>query len=72
LVEHSQNTGHLICIDNAKIIAKMNHYGKRKVHEALEIELNATNINIDEGFKIKEAWRPVIQRIKEEDNSILE
>jgi hypothetical protein len=30
LAEHSYNTGHLICIENAKIIAKMSHYGKKK------------------------------------------
>jgi hypothetical protein len=63
LVEHSQDTGHLICIENANIIARMDHYGKRKVREALEIELN-DNINRDEGFKIKETWRPVIQKLK--------
>jgi hypothetical protein len=49
LVEHSQNIGHLICMDDAKIIVRMDHYGKIKVHEAIEIELN-NSINKDEGF----------------------
>jgi hypothetical protein len=72
LAEHSRNIGHLICIENTKINAKMSHYGKIKVCEALEIELNASNINRDEGFKMKEAWRPVIHKIKNKDNSNLE
>jgi hypothetical protein len=45
---------------------------KRKVREALEIELNASNINKDEGFKIKEAWKAVLDKIKNENNSNLE
>jgi len=35
-----------------------------KICQAMEIELNASNINIDEGFKIKEAWKLVLDKIK--------
>jgi hypothetical protein len=45
LAEHSHNTGHHICVEDAKIIARMDHYGKRKIHEAMEIELNENNLN---------------------------
>jgi hypothetical protein len=54
--------GHLICIENAKIIAIMDHYGKRNVQEALEIEIN-DNINIDESFKIKETSKASYSKI---------
>jgi hypothetical protein len=41
-------------MESAKIIARMKlYYGKRKVCEALEIELNYYNINIDGGLNIK-------------------
>jgi len=45
---------------------------KNKVREALEIELNSSKINIDEGFKIKEEWRLVLDKTKNENNSDLE
>jgi len=40
LAEHSHNTGHHICVEDTKIISRMHHYGKRKICEAMEIELN--------------------------------
>jgi hypothetical protein len=41
-------------LENAKIIAKVDHYGKIKIMEALEIELHPNNLNRDEGWKLNE------------------
>jgi hypothetical protein len=50
LDEQSDNTSHHICIEDAKIIARIDHYGKRKIWEFVEIELNERNLNIDDGL----------------------
>jgi hypothetical protein len=40
LAKHSHKTSHQICLEKAKIIAKVEHHTKRKVHEKMEIEMN--------------------------------
>jgi hypothetical protein len=52
LAEHSSRTSHLVCLEDAKIIAKVDHYGKRKIMEDLEIKLHPNNLNKDEGWKL--------------------
>jgi hypothetical protein len=46
LAKHSHNTSHHICIENAKLVAREEHYIKRKTREALEIE--QTTLNMDD------------------------
>jgi hypothetical protein len=37
LVEHSMKTKHHICIEDAKILARVDHLSKRCIREAMEI-----------------------------------
>ena len=64
LAEHYHHTGHHLCIEDTKFIAKIDHYEKRKIWEALEIELQKNNLNRDDGMQISEAWKPVLNKIK--------
>jgi hypothetical protein len=68
LVEHSHNTGHHICVKDTKIIARMDHYGKIKIREAMEIKLNENNLNKDEGLKLIKTWKPILQKLKINNN----
>jgi hypothetical protein len=43
---------------------RMDHYGKRKIWEAMEIELNENNLNRDDGLKLSKTWKPVLQKLK--------
>ena len=52
LAEHSSKTSHHICMENANIITRVDHYGRTKVVEALEIELHPNYLNRDEGLKL--------------------
>ena len=54
LAEHSLKTSHHVYLENAKIVARVDHYGKIKVMESLDIELNPNNRNRDEGWKLSE------------------
>jgi hypothetical protein len=48
----------------SKVLATIPHYYKRKIREALEIEKIVNNINRDDGLKLREAWKPIVQLIK--------
>jgi hypothetical protein len=47
----------------------MEHYGKMKIREDIEIELNKNNLNRDEGLKMSEAWKPILHNLKSNNNS---
>ena len=64
LAEHSHNTSHQICMEKASLIAREEHYYKRRVRESLEIEKRDKTLNKDDGLKLNELWRPTINQIK--------
>ena len=64
LAEHSSKTNHHICLENANIIARVDHYRRRKLVEALEIELHPNNLNRDEGLKLNANWKPLLHMLK--------
>jgi hypothetical protein len=60
LAEHSDKTKLHICIEEAKILAKVDHYHNRKFREAIEIEKQPNNLNKDDGWKISQNWIPTL------------
>ena len=60
LAEHSHKTTHLICMGDSKLIAKEEHYFKRKVREAIEIVENRHTLNKDDGLKLSNMWMPIL------------
>jgi hypothetical protein len=48
----------------------MDHYGKIKICEAMEIELNVNNLNKDEGLKLRKTWKLVLQKLKINKNNL--
>ena len=64
LAEHSVTSKHHICIEDAKVIARIDHYMKRCVIEAIEIEKHPKNINRDDGWKLSKSWTPIMTLIK--------
>ena len=50
-------------LEDAKIIAREDHYYRRKVREALEIKKHPENLNRDGGYEISDNWRPLLQQI---------
>jgi hypothetical protein len=53
-------TKHHICIEEAKILARVDHYHNRKFREAIEIEKQPNNLNRDDGWKISQNWIPTL------------
>lgn len=50
LAEHSNKTKHHVCIENYRVVAKIDHYHHRKLREAIEIGKHPNNLNRDEGL----------------------
>ena len=49
LAEHVEKTKHQLCIEEAKVVAKVAHFHHRKFREAIEIERRPNNLNRDDG-----------------------
>jgi hypothetical protein len=64
VAEHSHKSNHQICIEDAKVIAMEDHYNKRHIREALEIEKHPQNFNKDDGLVLSESWKPLIHTFK--------
>ena len=64
LAEHCAKPKHQICLENTKILAKENHYFKRKFREALEIIKHLDNLNRDGGLEVNTNWLPSILKTK--------
>ena len=58
LAEHVAKTKHHICLEDTIILAKEDHYFKRKFKEALEIIKLPHNLNRDGGLEVSTSWLP--------------
>ena len=64
LEEHSRNASHQVCIEKASLIAKEDNYNKRRIREAVEIDKMNNNLNKDDGLKLSNTWKTLINKIK--------
>lgn len=56
LAKHAEKTKHHVCIEEARVIAKVAQFHHRKIREALEIEKRSNNLNRDDSWKISSRW----------------
>ena len=62
LAEHAGKSCHHVCIEDSKVIAKVDHFHHRKLREAIEIERHPRNLNRDDGWKLSKSWTPALSR----------
>ena len=55
IAEHSHLTGHQICLENAKVLAKEDNLIKRKVKEKIKINLSHNYLNRDDGARLSDS-----------------
>ena len=60
IVEHAEKTKYSFCIEESKVIAKIDHFHHRKLREAIEIKRHAKNLNRDDGWKLSKSWIPAL------------
>ena len=63
IAEHSSKSKHLIHFDQTQILAGDPYYSTRLMREALEIEKNPNNLNIDNGLKLSQSSALIINKI---------
>ena len=51
-------------MEEAKLIHKEDHYLKRRIKEAIEIEKSSNNMNRDDGLKLSSTWKPLLNKLK--------
>ena len=66
LVEHVHSSSHYICIEDVKLVKKEDHYLKRKIKEAIEIEKRNNILNHDDGLKLSNTWKPLFEILKKQ------
>ena len=64
LAENSHSIYHHVCIKKASLISREDNYNKRRIREAVEIEKTNNNLNKDDGLKLSNTWKTVINKIK--------
>ena len=65
LAKKTHHPRHHIRIEETKLITREEHYKRRKIREAIEIEKFPLNLNRDDGLKLNECWRPIIRLLKD-------
>ena len=65
LADHSLSEDHVISFHDAQVLSKAHLFWDRLLKEAIEIRLEAKNLNRDSGFHISKQWRPLIQKLTE-------
>ena len=54
-------------MEDAKVIALEDHYNKRKIREAIEIEKHIKIFNKDNGLIFCKSWKPIMHSLKEKE-----
>ena len=53
-------------MQEAKLVRKEEHYLKRKIKEAIEIEKRKNNFKRDDGSKLSNTWKPLLEILKKQ------
>ena len=70
MADHSHNTAHHICMEKEKLIVIEGHQIKRNMREAMAIEKRNNTLNRDNGLKLSNTWRPILNRLRSQDPTI--
>lgn len=58
--EHAEKTNHHICIEEASVIERIDHFHHRKFKEDFEIERRPINLNREDGWNNSRGWIPTL------------
>lgn len=64
LAEHVHSSSHYIYMEKVKLVRKDDHYLKRKIKEAIEIGKKKNHLNWDDGLKLSNTWKPLLEILK--------
>lgn len=67
--EHCKSTGHSIPWDNISVIARENNNTRRKIREALEIEISKPHLNRDQGYELPPVYKKILRKVRSRDST---
>lgn len=65
IYEHSFETQHIICFDQANMLASVPYHNPQIIWEALKIENHPNNFNREDNYIIRWSWRPIIHHLSQ-------
>lgn len=67
LADHGWKTGHSILFDRTELLCRSDQWGPRVTQESLELLLTQRALNKDDGIKLRAAWLPAYEVLKNRD-----